>query len=387
MAVTLSAQRRQALLLDGVVPAGIRVVEMAVQVVALLLVSRSRNDHLDQTLHKWDGSFYEQIARSGYSEGIVTDPKGRLLHGSEMAFSPLYPSLVAELHTVTRLPILASLLLLSALMGTAASVLVHLIGVELTGSRKVGWIAAGLLGAMPMAVVLQMTFAEATCVAFTAATLLFAFKGKWWSASISAVLVGLSRPSGFIIAIVIPLAALWLHRHRPEVPLRWKALIPAALVGSTGSALYWAYLWEHTGIWDAWFYVERHGWSDASSFDPSQIWDYLRVGGRHQAGGLVGNISWYVFVAFIVGSVLLVLTRQPGPITWLTLGSAAFILGSTTYWETKPRQLLVAFPIIIPLAKVLARLDGRVAGPLVAGMVCCSAWFGAYMLEVWLYVI
>jgi hypothetical protein len=406
--------RRPTFVLDGLVPVGIRIAGMLVQLVALAWLDGRRGPSLFDRLTKWDGQFYEQIAASGYSSQIRVAGDGSLTSGSELAFHPLYPGLATVLHLVTGMAVGPALLVTAAAAGTAASVVVHLLAVEISGSRGVGYLAAGLLGALPMSIVLQMAYAESLYLLLAAAALLFACRAQWWPAAFYAMAAGLTRPTGFVVAAVIPLAAWWLYRRSGRASQRGRTApdgqtVPdgpalpdmrtlpdgrrlpvgqialATCVGASGVAFFWAYLWVHTGVWDAWFVIEQRGW--ASHFDGgAQTFRFLRTSLQHP-GGLVASVVCGIIIVYLLGLFASVVARQPPPIVGLALLSAGLALGSTNYWHSKPRLLLAAFALVVPAAQGLARMNLRAAAFLVCAGTVASAWFGAYMLDVWPYAI
>ena len=229
---------------------------------------------------------------------------GSLASGWELAFHPLYPGLGWLLHVLTRIPVGPALLAAAAAAGIAASIVVHLLAVEISGSREIGYLAAGLLGALPMSIVLQMAYAESLYLALAAGALLFACRARWWPAALCATAAGLTRPTGFVVAAVIPLAAWWLYRRPGRAlpdgrPPRVRQIVLATAVGASGAVLFWAYVWARTGVWDAWFVVERRGWG--SRFDGgAQTFRFLRTSLQHP-DGLVGSVVCAIIVIYLLG--------------------------------------------------------------------------------------
>jgi hypothetical protein len=148
---------------DVGVPALIRAGGMAVQLAVLAWVNGPHGPSLVDRLTKWDGRFYIGIAESGYPDVTLAGPTGGLTRGAEYAFYPLYSGLVALVHAVLRLPTDTAALTVSALAGMAGACGVHLVAVELTGSRRTGYLAAALLGVLPMAVTFQIAYARRYC--------------------------------------------------------------------------------------------------------------------------------------------------------------------------------------------------------------------------------
>lgn len=369
--------------LDVGVPAALRVVEMVVQLIFLAWLNPAGGPALSDRLTKWDAAYYGTIASTGYPAHTVIGPDGVLVTGYEFAFYPTYP-LLSGVPDRLGLSTAHALLLTAAAAGVVAAVLVHALTVELTGSRRAGWFAAALLGALPMAVTLQMGYAESLYVAVTAGALWAAARGNWWIAGAVALLAGLTRPSGIFVALIIPVAAV-VARRRGSVA--WSAVTGATVLGLLGSPLYWGWLWWHTGHADTWFTVERHGWDSHIDYG-GQTLHFLHMAitspDTTQFMGVATVIS---ILAVALGCVLAAVHRQYPPIVVLSVLSAALTLGATNYWHSKPRLLLACFPLVVLIAPVLARLRTSTAVLAVSAMVAASCWFGAYALDIWPYAV
>ena len=356
---------------------------MAVQLAVLAWLNGSGPSLTDRLL-KWDGLYYLQIAGSGYSSHITIAGDGSLTAGNDLAFHPLFPLLAAVIHTVTRIPIDSAVLLAAALSGIAASIAVHRLGRHLVGSRRAGYIASALLGVLPLAVTLQMGYAEPLFIALAAFALLHALRGQWWWAGGFVFAAGLTRPTGLVLIVVIPLAALWLFRAH-AVRSQWRSVLGASIVGAAGVPSYWVFLWAWTGRPDAWFLVEKHGWDSHFDFGAQTIrfvHDTLRTPDTFLAPVVCAIIAGYLLAVVLTAT-----GRWPYPLPAVVTLSFLLALTSTNYWHSKPRLLLTAFLVVIPAAAALARLrTSTVVLVLLAGTLA-EAWFGAYMLTVWPYAI
>jgi hypothetical protein len=369
---------------DVGVPCLIRGAAMLLQLVLIAWLNGD-GPGLGDRLLKWDGQFYVQIADSGYSRH-VTVVGDSLTAGNDVAFHPLFPALAGLLHVVTRIPADSAVLTIAVLASLAASVAVHLLARHVLGSRRAGYLAAGLLGALPMAVTLQMGYAEGLFIALAAAGLLAALCERWWWAGGLLFLAGLTRPVALALAVVIPLTAWHLVRQGRSVPAR--TVVSTSVLGALGVPAYWVFLWAWTGRVDAWFVVEKYGWKTHFDWGDSTI-DFIRsaLGDPTGFSGLVPPVVAAVLLGYLLAGLLMTLGRWPLPIPVLTVIAILLALSSTNYWHSKPRLLLTAFLVVLPAAGVLARLRTTTAVALVAAGTFASAWFGAYMLDVWPYAI
>jgi hypothetical protein len=356
---------------------------MLVQLLVLAWVNPDRGPALSHRLNAWDAAYYGSIAAHWYPHHLVIGSDGALQSGYEFAFFPLFPTLVAFVH-LFGLSISHSLLLTAALDGIGASILVHLLGRDLLGSRRAGWAAAALLGLLPMAIALQMGYAESLYVALTAGALLLAYRERWWAAGLVALLAGLTRPGGVLVPLVIPLVALGVRRAGRSV--RWPDVTGATLVGLCGAPLFWLYLWIRTGVAKTWFKVEKHGWD--SHFDlGNQTADFLKATLRNPDGFtyFMAPATALIMIGYLAVCVGGLASRRLPPVVVLGVLSVAMTLGSTNYWHSKPRLLLSAFPLVLLAAGPLGRLRFRASVPLVVLGLFVSAWFGAYVLDRWPY--
>jgi hypothetical protein len=63
------------------------------------------------------------------------------------------------------------------------------------------------------------------------------------------------------------------------------------------------------------------------------------------------------------------------------------VVGSSGYFNSRPRLLLPVMVVLVPLGFALARARTRALVPTLAGMSLVGCWFGAYMITVWPYTI
>lgn len=93
-----------------------------------------------------------------------------------------------------------------------------------------------------------------------------------------------------------------------------------------------------------------------------------------------------VCVTLLVSTILYVrcvLDRQPLVLLVFTGLLLAIVLGSGGVFFSRARFLLPGFPLLLPLAVLLARASRRHAAAWVTGAVLVAAYFGGYMVLVW----
>jgi hypothetical protein len=109
---------------------------------------------------------------------------------------------------------------------------------------------------------------------------------------------------------------------------------------------------------------------------------------RFVAGRFTSFPSALAGVALVIGVVLLiglyvvgVRQRQPLPLLVYTGIVVALALCASSYFGSKPRLLMPAFPLLLPLALALARLRTSRSALVVGGVAVASAVYGAFWLN------
>ena len=159
---------------------------------------------------RWDACWYMKIATYGYEPGERS-----------VAFFPLFPAAVRAVGTLTTLPFPVAGLIVSGLAYVAAMTgLLRLVGSShgLGVARR----TALLMSAFPAAFFLLAPFTEALFLATAIWTLALARERRWVLAAVCALLAGLTRAQGLLLAI--PLAweayvAMRDLRTRSSMPL------------------------------------------------------------------------------------------------------------------------------------------------------------------------
>jgi hypothetical protein len=173
---------------------------------------------------RWDSHWYLDLARNGYH------PLGPLATTqSNVAFFPLYPSLVAAIHGLlpARLQGGASLvavaIVLSNAFALAALVLLHRLVRERLADAALAGRAVLYLLLYPAGFVLSCAYPESLFLLLSVATLALADRGRWWLAGSAAGALTLTRPGG--VLIVVPLA--WAYAEALGWKLGWRRAPPA----------------------------------------------------------------------------------------------------------------------------------------------------------------
>ncbi|MFE9607969.1 hypothetical protein [Streptomyces sp. NPDC006012] len=326
----------------------------------------------------WDSVWYLGIAAHGYGRTVAFQPD--VIH-SDLAFFPLYPALVRVVTAVTPFGGGAAGLLVSWAAAGVAACGIYAVGARLYGPG-VGTVLVVLWGLLPHSVVLSMAYTEPVLTAFAAWSLYAVLAGNWLWAGTLATLAGLSRPNGIAVAAALIAAAVCeAYRTRRRGDRFSHRLWTGAALAPLGWTAY--VLWvgrRKDDLLGGYFEVQRL-WG--SRFD-------LGRGSLHFVRGLLGRGDRFVFsVALLIVALavllfaLLVADRAPLPLLVYSGVLLLITLGGSGFFESKPRFLLPAFPLLIPLARALVRTAR--ARPWHATVVVCalaglSFGYGAYLV-------
>ncbi|MFJ1599651.1 hypothetical protein [Streptomyces sp. NPDC088261] len=347
----------------------IRVLCFATLLVWSQLAGRSAHDLLAR---RWDSLWYVRVADLGYGYTLHA-PDGRNL--SSMAFFPLYPWLEKALSTVLPLGPADAGLLISALASVAAAWGVFAVAAHCYG-RGAGIVLVGLWAALPVGIVQSMAYSESLFVALAAWALYAVLTGRWIVAGSLACLAGLTRPVGLAVsAALIVTAALGARTARPTVRiLAGCALAPLGAVGFI--------LWVGARQGSLFGYLDvQSGWGNG--FDGGLAF------ARFLADGITGTPSAALAAVLLVALLLLAAwphwigLRQFQPPALVVYSAVVTLLavGAAGYFGSKPRLLLPAFPLLLPLAVVLARSRPWVTYLTLTVMTTVAALYGAFWLN------
>ncbi|MFD8947788.1 glycosyltransferase family 39 protein [Streptomyces xanthophaeus] len=327
----------------------------------------------------WDSSWYLGIAADGYGRTVMSaEPlTGTGPVQSDAAFFPLYPLLIRLVTTLLPGGPVPAALLVAWVSAAAAAVGVYLIGERLYGPRA-GVVLVGLWAALPHSVVLTLAYTEALLTALAAWALYALVRGRWlWAAGL-AVLAGLTRPTGIAVAAAVCAAALQaLLVRRERTPAVWAA----ALLAPAGWAAYVLAVGVPMRDPLGGYFTVQERWGSRFDFGAGA----LRTAERVLTGGNV-PLATTVTVALLAAAgllaALLLLDRTPLPLLVYTGVLLLMAFGGAGYFESKPRFLLPAFPLLLPTAAAMARARPRTAVVVTACMAGLSYGYGLHLLLV-----
>lgn len=318
--------------------------------------------------NKYDSGWYLQIINQGYDHGEWAQ--------SNLAFFPLYPMLARALAAITPFGPAGAALVLAWIAGVVAAWGLYVLGNHLYG-RRTGIILAILWGALPHAVVESMAYTESLFTALAVWALYAVLTKQWLIAGSLCLLAGLTRPTATALIAVVCLAALVAVVRRPADWRAWSALV----ISPVGWIGYLVWVGHRVGRLDGWFYIEDTGWNTG--------WD----GGRYTLSFATkvltepSKLDFYAVTLIMVLAVALlahsIIQRQPWPLLLYSTVLLVTTIGGYEMYNAKARFLLVAVPLLLPVATALARTRTAGAVVTISTLTLISTYFGGYLVFVW----
>lgn len=359
---------------------------------------------------RWDSLWYVRVVEHGY-DFTLTAPDGRVL--SDMAFFPLLPWLERAVGAVTPLSPGHAGLAISAVASLAAAWAVFRVVDTLYGARP-AFFAVAVWAALPVGIVQSMAYSESLFTALAAWSLYGVLRGDWVRAGLLASLAGLTRPVGLAVAAAV-WAGMWLAWRRGVVSAPRSGRTDAGAAG-TGAGAGTGTAGPGAGTGASASAGARPRTGDVrrmllgALLAPVGAVSYvLWVGVREGAlfgyldvqaawgNGFDGGVAFARFVTGLPLPAALGLTAGVAALLWLYWTGVrrgqplpllvysgvvlALALGSSGYFGSKPRLLMPAFPLLIPLAVALARARPRTSAAAVVLATAVAAWYGAVWLN------
>ncbi|RNI23059.1 glycosyltransferase family 39 protein [Flexivirga caeni] len=348
---------------------------LAVRVLGVIVLGgilRLRHDGgLHHMLTRYDGQWYRRIAEHGYGTTISAHDG---LH-SDYAFFPLLPLAERALHPLLGLSFVDSGLVVNWCASAVAAAGIFAVTARVT-SRRVAMITLLLWAVYPYAVVLSMSYTEGLLCALAAWALYAVVGRRWLLAGVLTALAGLTRPTGAAVVAAVCVSALLAGIQGRD---RWRRVVPAVVVAPLGLLGYLAYVGVRQRNPMGYFHATE-GWQrtwDDGRYFAHWTWRLVRTGGLDTVGG-VGLIVLILAMVWLV--VLGIRDGLPVGFTVFSVVLLAMTFGTSGYFGSRPRYLVPAFTLLVPLAARLAhwRAPTRIAlGVLLAVSMAC---LGGYVL-------
>jgi hypothetical protein len=359
-------------------------------VLAVWSAARGKNAHTLLTA-RWDALWYTRVADLGYGYEV------RLPNGdvhSNLAFFPLLPWLERFMHAVSPLSYADGGFVVSLLASLTAAWGIFAV-VEHVYGRRAGVCAVLLWAVLPVGIVQSMAYSESLFTALAAWSLYSVLTGRWLTAGTLALFAGLTRPVGLAVVAAVwvagiasftgftPRAGTSFVRDRSTAPAPgarvWRRAL-GMLIAPLGAAGYVLWVGHRTGKGPLGYLDVQAGWRngfDGGAAFARFVGDKFTSFPSALAGvGLIVGVGLVIWL-YVVG----VRQGQPLPLLVYTGVVTALALCASSYFGSKPRLLMPAFPLLLPLALALARLRISRSTWVVGGVAVASAVYGAFWLN------
>ncbi|WP_407703581.1 glycosyltransferase family 39 protein [Streptomyces triticagri] len=350
--------------------AGVRALGIAVLAVWGAVAGKSPHQLLSA---RWDSLWYTRVADLGYGYEVRL-PDGSV--HSNLAFFPLLPWLERLGSAVSPLSYADAGLVVSAVASLCAAGGIFAIADRLYG-RRAGVLAVALWAVLPVGVVQSMAYSESLFTALAAWSLYAVLTGRWVWAGLLASLAGLTRPVGAaVVAALWAVVAVQVVRER-RIGARQLAGLLLAPLGAAGYVLW---VGQRTGDGLFGYLDVQAGWGNG--FDGGLAFARFAGGKLTAFPDALAGLGLIVGVALVIWLYVFgVRQRQPLPLLVYTGIVVALALCASGYFGSKPRLLLPAFPLLLPIAVSLARWRASRAAILLVVVAAGSAVYGAFWLH------
>jgi hypothetical protein len=357
-------------------------------------------DPLVRLTARWDSLWYARIAESGYGY-TVRLPDGDV--HSDLAFFPLLPWLERGLAAVGPLSYGEAGFLVSLVASVGAAWGIFAV-TELVLGRRAGVCAVVLWGALPVAIVQSMAYSESLFTALAAWSLYAVLTGRWTLAGVLALAAGLTRPVGLAVAAAVwagavasfvrdrstspadgaPDGARDLHAVRAGLGLPPRGAKPwsralGMLLAPLGAVGYVLWVGHRTGQGLLGYLDVQAGWRNG--FDGGVAFARFVAALFGSLPGALAGLALLAGVA-LVGWLLAAGVRARLPLPLLVYAALVTLLafGATSYFGSKPRLLVPAFPLLLPVARAAAGARPALTAALLGLAAAASAVYGGLWL-------
>ncbi|MGW3291808.1 mannosyltransferase family protein [Streptomyces sp. NPDC001002] len=385
-------------------------------VLALWSAARGKSAYTLLTA-RWDALWYVRVAEGGYGYEV------RLPNGdvhSNLAFFPLLPWLERGIAAVSPLSYADAGFVVALLASLAAAWGIFAVTDHVYG-RRAGVYAVLVWAVLPVGIVQSMAYSESLFTALAAWSLYAVLTGRWLTAGTLALLSGLTRPVGLAVVAAVWAAGVVSFMSSPSVSSTsvssrtrhpfgrerstavaqgagdpacapspgdgrthpgapaWRRAL-AMLLAPLGAAGYVLWVGHRTGKGPLGYLDVQAGWRNG--FDGGYAFARFVADKFTSIPGALAGVGLIVGVA-LVGRLYVTCVRQRQPLPLLVYAGVVTVLAlcASSYFGSKPRLLMPAFPLLLPLALALSRLRTRRSALVLGGIAVASAVYGAFWLN------
>ena len=283
---------------------------------------------------RWDAEHYIGIAKNGYS-------------GTEPAFFPLYPALIASLSQLTHNELLSGLIVSNAASFFALLYLYKL--VEHQFNRQVAHRAIFYVSIFPTAIFFSAVYTESLFLFLSVASFYYIRERRWLMAGLFGYFASLTRVEGVLLAL--PFLIEWLAALAEQKNDWWKWPLdtiarPIAGIAAIplGMATYMAYLWVLRGDPLYFTHVQAHWGRHLAPPWVAFTHSLTIITGHHSSIVIANQLLEVTFTLLMLG-VLVVGFRRLRPSYIAYMAVSILVPMSTSSLMSMPRFALVLFPM------------------------------------------
>ena len=280
---------------------------------------------------RWDAVHYIDIATVGY-------------HGTDMAFFPLYPLLIALLGKVIGNHLVAGLVISNVALFFGLLYLYKLVEHEF--DRHVARRSIFYISIFPTAIFFSAVYTEALFFMLTVASFYYMRERRWWMAGVIGFFAALTRVEG--VLLVVPFFIEWCTAHWGDLRSGrfWPSaskIAPIALIVA-GLALYMATLWVINGD-PLYFSHVQSNWNRHFAPPWTAIWNAVhKIATSTSPPTVADQTEELVFTALMIGVLIAGFRRlKPSYIAYMAL--SILVPLCTSSLMSMQRFALVLFPM------------------------------------------
>lgn len=329
----------------------------------------------------WDASFYRIIAEHGYPTTLPLDAAGHLAPNA-WAFLPVFPALVRAVMPLTGGSFWVAGVLVSAVAGAGACVLLYRLVLAVGCSHRARW-ATALFAFAPTGFLLQVAYAESTFLLLLFGSLLALVRRRYWLVAPLGLVAAFTKPGvlALAVALAVHLVVRWVQERR-ALPVRDAVAIVVSGLVVAAAGLAWPVIASAvTGRPNAYLDTELSWWVGfvgRQHFAPLTPWFTM-------AGTWLGPLGIVLVVAVLAGAVWFWWRRDVralGVDVWaFTASYGLYLVAVFLPQQSLPRLLMPMAPLLG--SDVFVRTRRRAVTWLVVG-VCLQPvaivllWFLGY---------
>jgi hypothetical protein len=359
--------------------AAIRV--LTVVVAALLLPHgrfRAIHTSLVHLAVSWDSGRFLFIAAHGYAY-----PANFRYPDSILATYPGYPLVIDTIRWIPGIGAARAGFIITIAAGLAAAWGLTRLGMALIGDRRISLLMVAVWAVAPGSIVLDMAYSEALFCALAVWCLYALVERRWLTAAVLTIGAGLARTSmGGALVLAIAVATLPVVftavRSRQPAATWWRPAV-ALLLSPLGVLAYWAYSAVRLHQFGGFTQLEKNG-SDGFVWGQG-VYLSLRQALFDSHPPAVLMITLVVIAAAVVLTICSLTEKFPWSMHAYTLAIVVIALGvGPSYLGSKPRFLLPAVLLSVPVARLLAPLPAWLLGLVIGVLGAACMWFSLFLM-------